>query len=367
MTLIDLRNSHVRPDLDGPPPTLRHVLVVGGAGFVGSVLVPRLLERGHDVTVMDALVYGDDGIADLYGHPRFQVVQGDCRSIEAIVRSMRKADAVVHLGGLVGDPACALDEKLTLEINLEATRTLLMAARGFGVKRFVFASSCSLYGANAGVVDEASPLAPVSVYASSKMESEELLLANSDGDTATVVLRFGTFYGLSPRPRFDIVVNLLTAKAVCEGRITVFGGEQWRPFVHVSDGCDAIIRCLDADPSLVAGQVFNVGSDDQNLSVAELARLVAGIVPGAEVSYEKAAPVEANYRVSFNKIEERLGFRAARSIADGVAEIKEAIESGSIDYTEARYSNHQSLMSGDAVDRLRTQTWLVTSPVRATG
>lgn len=323
---------------------IREVLLIGGAGFVGSVLARKLISCGYRVTIMDALVFGDESIRGLYGRPDFDVVRGDLRSVESIVRSVKSADAVVHLGGLVGDPACDLDERVTLEINLEATRTIAEASRGLGVQRLIFASSCSVYGLTQGEVDENSELSPVSVYARTKMDSEKLLLALDNEQFTATALRFGTFYGLSPRQRFDLVVNMLAAKATTEGEITIFGGSQWRPFLHVSDGADAVIRCLQAPKALIAGQVFNVGSDDENYTLVQVAQLVMELIPGTRVNYEDPQAVEADYRVSFRKIREQLGFVPDHTIADGVTEIQEAIASGAIDtYLDDRYSNIKTL------------------------
>jgi nucleoside-diphosphate-sugar epimerase len=331
--------------------------VIGGAGFVGTVLCRELLARGLAVTVMDALVYGDAGLDELYANDDFDVVRGDIRDIEAVVRAMRDVDAVVHLGGLVGDPACALDEETTLDINMHATATLALVARGLGIKRLVFASSCSIYGASDGILDELSALAPVSVYARSKMESERMLVEMADDDFTPVILRFGTFYGMSPRARFDLVANLLVAKALDDGEITVFGGGQWRPFLHVSDGAEAVIRCLTADADLVRGQVFNVGGDEENHTLAELGAMVADAVPGSRLVLGEAATVEANYRVSFAKIRDVLDFVPSVSLADGIREIRDAVSSGAVgDYSESRYSNIKALTDGGAADVLSRGT-----------
>jgi nucleoside-diphosphate-sugar epimerase len=353
------RGDHGAPSVgtDG----IEHVLVVGGAGYVGGCLIPKLLDRGYRVTVFDALVYGDEAIERFYDHPEFDVVKGDLRDLESVVRALRHADAVVHLGALVGDPACALDEKITLEINLDATRTLALAARGMQLRRMVFASTCSVYGASEAVLDEDSLLDPVSVYARSKMESERLLLDLADEAFAPVVLRFGTFYGLSPRPRFDLVVNMLTAKAVVEGEITVFGGRQWRPFLHVEDGADVLIACLEASADTVSGQVFNIGSDEQNYTLGQIADQIAALVPGAAVVNLPAAEVEANYRVSFAKMRDRLGFQPRHSLADGIREIKRAIEYGVVsDYHDDRYSNLKVLTAPGGAD-----VWRREEPLRA--
>lgn len=341
-----------RPDAQRP----RRVAVIGGAGYVGSVLVRRLLDSGYEVNVLDALMYGDEGIRDLYGRPGFTVIQGDLRDHEAVSRAVADADAVAHLGGLVGDPACELDETLTLEVNLDATRMIGQAARASGVRRFVFASTCSVYGASSEILDEHSATSPVSLYARSKLVSERLLNELRDEDFAPVILRFGTLYGLAPRPRFDLVVNLLTAKAVEENSITIFGGDQWRPFLHVSDAAAAILRCLEAPRYLVEGQVFNVGSDEQNHPVADLGALIQELVPEVHVTYDLTEVDPADYRVAFTKIRELLDFTPQRTLAEGMAEIKAAIERGEIgDYRARRYNNKRAL--SPQVEHLRETTF----------
>jgi nucleoside-diphosphate-sugar epimerase len=343
------------PAENATPALAPRVVLVGGAGFVGSVLARRLLDRRYRVTVVDALVYGDEGVRDLHAHPAFEVVKADLRDTDIISRSCRGAFAVVHLGGLVGDPACALDEQLTLDINLTATRTIAEAAREAGVRRFVFASSCAVYGASEDVLDEESVLDPVSLYARTKVESEVVLRSLANAVFCPVALRFATFYGLSPRPRFDLAVNLLAAKAITEGEITIFGGDQWRPFVHVEDGATAIISALEAPEAAVWGDVFNVGSDEQNHTFRQIAEMIERHVPGTLVVYGPAAEAEANYRVSFAKIRERLGFRPTQSLDTAISEIGEALRSGAIgDYLETRYSNHKTLAQGRVVDLIRT-------------
>jgi nucleoside-diphosphate-sugar epimerase len=333
---------------------LRHVLVIGGAGFVGSVLTRRLLERGLTITILDSLMYGDESIRDLYENPRLEVIQGDLRSIETVVRASRDADAIVHLGALVGDPACALDEALTLEVNLQATHMVVDVVRGLGIPRLIFASTCSVYGADDDLLDEESPLRPVSLYAKTKMDSEQVVLSMQGVGAEPVVLRFGTFYGPSPRPRFDLVVNLLIAKAVSEGEINVFGGGQWRPFLHVEDGAEAIIRCLEAPARLVSGQVFNVGSDDQNHTLGEIAEMISSVVPGVRIRFEGKAAAEANYRVSFARIRQKLGFQPRYSLMEGLLQLKALLEEGEIArYDDAKYSNYKTLVD-TGTQQLRT-------------
>jgi nucleoside-diphosphate-sugar epimerase len=326
----------------------RHVTVIGGGGFVGSVLVPRLLDRGYEVTILDAFIYGTDGLIDA-DHERLHLVRGDMRSVESLLSGCCNADAIVHLGGLVGDPSCAVDERLTLEINLEATAMIADTALGLGIPRLVFASSCAVYGDSDGLLTEESELAPVSTYARTKADSERGLMSVASDRFCPTALRFGTFYGLSPRPRFDLVVNLLTAKAVREGSISIFGGNQWRPFIHVEDGADSIIACLEAPLDATRGQIFNVGFEGENYTLREVGELIGSLVPGASVNLEPGSAQEANYRVSFEKIRRTLGFVPQRRLADGILEIKLALETEAIgDYREAKYDNHKSLRAGTA-------------------
>jgi nucleoside-diphosphate-sugar epimerase len=335
--------------------SVKRILVLGGAGYLGSVLVRRLLDRGYGATVFDALMYGDESIRELYGHPHFRLCRGDLRDAEAVERVSSDADAVVHLGALVGDPACALDEELAREINLEATRTVATISRGLGISQFIFASTCGAYGASDDLVDEDSPLEPVSLYAQTKVDAEALLLSMSRTPFNPVILRFGTFYGASSRARFDLVVNLLVAKAVVEGEITISGGSLWRPFIHVADGAEAIIRFLEAPAGVVSRQVFNVGADEENHTLAGIGDIVAAAVPGVRIHLTDGAKGVANYRVSFARITKELGFVPTRTVADGVAEIKAAIEGGAIgDYADIRYSNVKSLAEGESTRALET-------------
>lgn len=324
--------------------TIRNVLVIGGAGYIGSLVVRKLLDRGYNVKVLDALVYGDAGIVDLYGRKGFEFIHDDLRNIEAVVQALQYTDAVVHLGALVGDPACAINEQLTVEINLAATRMIAEAARGMGIRHFVFASTCSVYGASNELLNERSALNPISLYARTKISSERVLLSLTNGHFAPVILRFGTIYGLSPRPRFDLVINQLAAEATRGGVITIFGGDQWRPFVHVDDAAEAILRCLEAPLDTVRGQVFNVGSDEGNYRIAELGAIIKEAIPDANIVHNRQASDQRDYRVSFSKIRRHLGFLPRFSVRDGIAEIKAAIEKGLIsDYTDARYSNYKTL------------------------
>lgn len=325
------------------------ITVLGGAGYVGSLLVEQLLRDGNSVTVMDALMFGGEGLRSVSEDPAFTFVHGDLRDIEAVVQACAGADAVVHLGALVGDPACALDEATTLAINRDATVTAARVSRALNVRRFVFASTCSVYGASDDLLTEESEIAPISVYARSKAESEALLLPMSGRNFHTTVLRFGTLFGASHRARFDLVVNLLAARAVTDGEISINGGDQWRPFVHVADCADAVVACLYAPERVVSGRIFNVGSDAENRRLRDVGELIRDMMPDVCVVLGASATAEANYRVSFERIATELGFYPRRTLAYGIREIQNAVRAGVItDYTDARYSNIQSLVSGRA-------------------
>jgi nucleoside-diphosphate-sugar epimerase len=253
---------------------------------------------------------------------------------------MRDVDAVIHLGGIVGDPACAIDEELTIDINLMATRMIAEVAKGSGVGHFIFASTCSVYGASDEMLDERSELNPVSLYARSKIASEKVLQKMADERFAPVILRFGTIYGLSGRMRFDLVINLLTAKAVIDQEITIYGGDQWRPFLHVEDAARSLSLVLDAPQDLVRNQIFNVGSNEQNYTIREIGEMIQQVVPSARLVHKGNDLDRRNYWVSFNKIRNTLGFTPKWTVEQGIEQVLQAIQSGKVgDYRDAMYSN----------------------------
>ena len=330
-------------------PRQKRVLVIGGAGYIGSALVPKLLDRGYRVRVLDLLLFGEAPIKAFAEHPDFELFRADFRQIDRLVGAMEGVDTVVHLGGLVGDPACSIDERLTTEVNLDFTRLIAEVAKGAQVSRFIFASSCSVYGASDEVLNEDSQLNPVSLYARSKIASENILFEMASQEFAPVMLRFGTIYGLSGRSRFDLVVNLLSAKAVVDGEITVFGGDQWRPFVHVDDAARAVQTVLEAPPEKVRNEIFNVGSDEQNATLGDVGHMIQQLVPTARYIDSGRDGDRRNYRVDFAKIHGRLGFTPAWTLEQGIQQVIDAIRKGTIsDYKDPMYSNVRFLVEGMA-------------------
>jgi nucleoside-diphosphate-sugar epimerase len=332
--------SKTRPPRDPKSP---HVLVVGGAGYIGSLLVERLLEKGYHVRVLDSLLYGDEPLRPVMRHRNFELIAGDCRNIQDVVRAVRGTEFIIHLAAIVGDPACDQDHGAALETNYAATRMLIEIAKGNGVSRLLFASSCSVYGATNLEMDENSAVAPISLYGQTKVDSEAALLHSETNDFHPTVLRFATVFGLGLRPRFDLVINLLTAKARQEGVITIYNGQQWRPFIHVRDLVEATVQVLEAPVRLVSGEVFNVGDGQMNHTLADVAAVIREVFPTVRLEHVENSD-RRNYRVNFDKLRRLTGFRARHSLRDGVEEIKNAFDQRLItDYSDLRYHNEHHL------------------------
>jgi len=318
----------------------QRVVLLGAAGYVGSVLTHRMVESGRSVAVLDRLDFGVDSLRGILDQPNFELIRGDFRDRELVRRTIAGADVVVHIGAIVGDAACALDEPETVAVNYAAAVQVADDCRRLGVPRLLFASTCSVYGAADHVVDETSPLNPVSLYARTKIDAENRLLEMRDERFHPIILRLGTAFGWSPRPRFDLVVNLLTAKAHFEGRAVIFNGDQWRPFVHVRDIARSFEVAMDSPVTSISGEVFNVGANRMNRRLSDLGRVLRKRFPAARV-LEETTPDRRDYRVNFSKIETRLGFRGRTSLTAGIEEMRRALESGAVaDYRHGDYHNH---------------------------
>ncbi len=312
-----------------------NVLIIGGAGYIGSVLTARALHAGHNVRVLDNLTYGGESLLPAMSHPSFEFQKGDLRSREDLRAALEDIDAVVLLAAIVGDPACAATPELARAVNRDGARLAFDLACDHGVKRFVFASTCSNYGHMddpEGMVDETSPLRPVSLYAELKVDFEKYLLDRPAPTAMPVVLRFATAFGLSPRPRFDLTVNEFTKELALGRRLEVFGEQFWRPYAHVDDLSQACLEVIAAKGEAVAGQAINVGCTDENYQKGTLVTMILEQLPEAErlVSYVHRDEDPRDYRVRFDKIQRLLGFQTKRTVTDGITEIVRAVRLGII-------------------------------------
>ncbi|MFO7299283.1 MAG: SDR family oxidoreductase [Actinomycetes bacterium] len=313
------------------------VLVTGARGYIGSVMTRFLADEGYDVTGVDL---------DLYHRCRFpsgelEFSPWDAR--EATPEDFEGYDAVVHLAALSNDPLGDLDPSLTYRINHDATIHCARLAKAAGVKRFVFASSCSLYGAASGqeLLDETAPMSPVTPYAETKVTGEKALSELADDDFSPTYLRNATVYGPSPALRLDIVVNDLCATAVATGEVLLRSdGQAWRPQVHVTDVARAVVAVLQADREVVHDEAFNIGRSDDNLKVLEIAELVADAVPGSRITFSgESGNDPRSYRVDFSKAASVLGFKPRWTVAEGIGELVAWFRDGGIstdDFTRYR-------------------------------
>jgi nucleoside-diphosphate-sugar epimerase len=326
-----------------------NILVTGGAGYIGNFVVEELLDHGHDVRVLDNCLFGDEALGPFRDNDRFELREGDIRHIKDLSYAVEDREAVVHLAGIVGDPACEVNEQATQSVNVEATKALVEVCKLHDIDRLVFASTCSVYGASERhELNEGSSLNPLSLYAESKIDSEQIIrystrdkIADAKGLSPTI-LRLGTIFGWSRRMRFDLAVNILTAKAVLEDDIPVYGGDQYRPFVHVHDAAKAFVRVLESPKEDVENEIFNVGDNDLNYAIKDVGRTIEDIIPESEVRFVKHKEDNRTYRVSFDKINYILDWETEFSLEDGVTEIKEWIESeGITDYSKDHFRNSE--------------------------
>jgi nucleoside-diphosphate-sugar epimerase len=308
----------------------RGVLVTGGAGYVGSALVPRLLELGHRVTVLDWYLYGADIFAEQAANPRLRELRGDIRDLAMVGRALEGVDTVIHLACISNDPSYDLDPALGKSVNADAFRPLVVAARSAGVERFVYASSSSVYGVKSEPkVTEELALEPLTDYSRYKAECERILEQERQPGFCTVTVRPSTVCGYARRLRLDLVVNILTNHAIHRGKITVTGGDQMRPNLHVDDMVDAYIHLLDQPADRIDGEIFNVGSE--NHTVMELALIVQRALGGSVPIEVVPTDDRRSYHVSSEKIQSKLGFTPRRNVERAVLELKRAFDAGKVD------------------------------------
>jgi nucleoside-diphosphate-sugar epimerase len=310
-----------------------NVLVTGGAGYIGSVMSRILLEKGYNVTILDRLFFGTDSIKDITN--QITLVKDDVRFFDPKI--LKNIDAVFDLAALSNDPSGELEPQKTLEINYNGRVRVANLAKKYGVKKYVFASTCSVYGFQDGIITEESQLNPLTTYAKANMMAENEILPLADKTFSATVLRQATVYGFSYRMRFDLAINGMVLGFYRNGKIPIMrDGKQWRPFVNVNDTSNAFIKVLEAEPELVKGQVFNVGSDEQNVQIFDLAKLVAESV-GVPFNYEWYGSTDTrSYRVNFSKIKETLHFIPQYTIGKGAKNVFEAIKDGRLNPDDPR-------------------------------
>lgn len=309
-------------------------LVLGGAGYVGSVLCPQLTALGQDVTVIDRFFFGRP--RELTSDKKITLLRKDVRGLT--VNDFSGFDWVLDLAGLSNDPSCDLDPSYTRGINVAAGLDAARMAKEAGVSRYFYMSSCSVYGEGQGEwLKEEAPTRPVSEYAKAKFEVEQTLLPMNDAKFCLTTFRTATVYGLSPRFRLDLLINIMTYYAFFKNRIMVLGGgKQWRPLVHVRDVVEAIVTAMQAPAAKVGGRIFNCGSNGQNLRVIQVANMVKGVMPQTEIDIIPDDPDKRSYHICFDRIEDELEFKAKRSPVDGILEIRDAFMAGHIDADDPR-------------------------------
>ena len=322
------------------------VLVTGGAGYVGAVLVPKLLAAGHRVKVLDLFLFGDDVLVGVAGHPNLTVVKGDIRDQALLAASLPGCQAVIHLAAISNDPSYDLNPDLGRSVNYDSFLPLVRVARDSGVERFVFASSSSVYGPKEETeVTEDLPLAPLTGYSRDKAECEEGLLAERRPGFAPLIIRPATVCGYSPRLRLDVVVNILTNQAYHRRKITVLGGEQKRPNIHIEDLTDLYVLAMGYPAAAIDGRIYNAGMENHTvLAIAEMVREVVGEDVEIEV---KPYDDKRSYHISSERIRRDLGWSARRTIADAARDLVAAFEAGRVpdSLTDPRYFNVELMRS----------------------
>lgn len=317
------------------------MLLTGGSGYLGSLLTRRLLKKGYDVRILDNFLFGRDSVSAVAGDSRLELVPGDVRDLAAVSRSLKGADVVIHLASIVGTQSSELDPKASIEINYLATRSLADLCKLYKIRQFVFASTCSVYGAQPDrLITEGSEVNPLDSYGQSKYESERAILQAYDYPT---ILRLGTLFGASHRMRFDLAINLFLAQALNGERLTVFGGTQWRPFLHAADAADAFAFAVDKGMEGTYNVIW------KNLTIRQAAKEVAKNVP-AKISLSKDIVDKRDYRVSGAKAA-KFGVRPRRDIGHAAKEFRTMIPGDVRQYRLDKYSNYKSFFNSASIQR----------------
>jgi len=323
---------------------MKKILVTGAAGYIGSVLVRQLLDKGYKVRGLDSLFFGGESLISIYNHPNFEFVKGDIRDHQTIINALKDITDVVHLAAIVGDPACSKQPELAEEINWNASKNLFDYCNNeTDIAHFVFASTCSNYGKmkDDEFVNENSELNPVSLYAQLKVKFENYLMQSIVRDSfIPTALRFSTVYGLSPRMRFDLTVNEFIREVAFDKELVIFGEQFWRPYCHVEDLASSCINVIEAENAKVKQNVYGVGDTNENYQKKMIAEEILKIVPNATIKYVQKDEDPRDYRVDFAKIKNELNFKITKTVPDGLMEIYNILKDGIISnpYSE-KYKN----------------------------
>jgi len=304
---------------------MKKILITGAGGYIGTQMVEYFLENGYEVIALDKYLFGNT-LKDLQGHPNLTIVKDDIRYFDKIL--LAGVYAVIDLASISNDPSSELLPSITMDINRDGAIRVATLAKEMGVKKFIFSSSCSIYGAGDGILNEESPVAPISVYAKCKIAAEENIIGLADENFSVTFLRNATVYGLSTRRmRFDLIINIMTLNAWKNNKVTIMGqGNQWRPLVHVIDVIRAFeLVVKEQDISKINGEAFNVGSNEQNFQVFQVAERFKTLFPEITVEAKQENADPRSYHVNFDKIAKVLNYKTTRTIDDGIMEVRKAL------------------------------------------
>lgn len=301
------------------------ILVTGAAGYLGSIISQKLVAAGYKVTGVDNLLFGGDFLSSLKNKKDFDFKKIDIQNEQEIKRIIKGQDAVIHLAGLVGDGVCSENPQQAVNINYLATKNLISIARKSYIKKFLFASTCSVYGFADQLLTEEDEINPVSVYGMTKVLAEQALIKAGGSRFCTTAFRMSTLYGYSPRMRFDLVINSFTAQATFGDKISLYAGYQWRPFIHVSDAADAYLLALETEDNKINEQILNLGDTNQNFQIYQIADMVKKRIPGSKITRNEKIHEPRNYKVNCSKITKILKFKPKMKVNDGILEMHHAI------------------------------------------
>ena len=323
----------------------KKILITGGAGYIGSIVARLLLEANKDIVILDKFSFGKKPIIPLkyFYKDRIKLIEGDIRNKNDVQKSLENIDTVVHLAAIVGDPACSVNAEMSVDTNLTATKNLVDESKSRGISKFIFSSTCSVYGCSEKEIFEESEVSPVSLYGVTKHDAEKYIIQESSEKFKTIILRLGTVYGISPRMRFDLVINYLTQRACIEGNAKIFGGEQWRPFVHVSDIAQCFkLFALSNNISDNNSEIINIGFNDQNYKMKELIPILKEIIPHSNLELIEEVKDTRSYNVNFSKLQSLIPIKNKYTVKDGIQEIRNSIyQSNLIEVDSPIYYNYR--------------------------